>query len=311
MYQVIDDQDEDEAGAPARWSILPFIIGTILAALVFFLVWLFSPGQQIAPGQTIETPASRSAYLKAISESNPAVRRARLLDYQNAYPDSDRTDAVEDQLDVINAAELRDWDNLFQTIYNDSMALDAKRSVMEIYETRWNGRLLGGRGEELVALKEKLDETKVVDSLPDRRLEAGKSPIPENIPSDTLAGAPPRLAVTTPIFVPPPPPPPAPTIRRNTDVIEQPSVRRNVSPSYPRKAKRRKIGAVVTVSMNIGEDGRVDNAELVMIEAERYQKDFTRAALRAAKRTRFNPKTVNGRPVPARDVRKRYIFKSN
>ncbi len=310
MYQVIDEQDDEEALAPPRWSVLPFIIGAALAGLVFFFVWLFSPGQQVAPGQTIETPASRAAYLKALSESNPAVRRARLLDYQNAFPDTDRQDAIEDQLDVINAAELRDWETLSGAIYDDRMALGDKRSVMEAYEARWNGRLLGGRGEELLELKEKLNGTKAVDALPDRRLEAGKSPIPENVPSDTLAGAPPRMAVTKPIYVPPPPPPPV-IVEAPKDIIKQPSVRRNVSPSYPRNAKRRKIDAIVTVSMNIGEDGRVDDAELVDIKAERYRKDFTRAALRAAKRTRFNPKTINGRPVPARDVRKRYIFQSN
>lgn len=309
MYQVIDEQEEEEALAPTRWSILPFIIGAILAALVFFAVWLFSPGKQTAPGQTLETPASRAAYLKALSESNPAVRRARLLDYQNAYPDTDRTDAVEDQLDVIHAAELGDWQRLSKAIYDDTMDLDDKRSAMERYESRWNGRLLGGRGEELITLKDKLDETKAVDALPDRRLEEVKSPIPENIPSDTLAGAPPRIAVTFPIYEPPPPPPPK--VEEKKDIIRQPSVRRNVSPSYPRTAKRRKVGAIVTISMDIDEDGRVDDAELVEIEAERYQKDFIRAAIRAAKRTRFNPKTINGRPVPARDIRKRYIFKSN
>jgi len=310
MYQMIDEQDEDEALAPAGWSVLPFIIGAILAGLVFFTVWLFSPGQQAAPGQTIETPASRAAYLKALSEANPAVRRARLLDYQNAYPDTDRKDAVEGQLDVINSAELQEWETLSKTIYDQTLDLGKKQQTMEAYETRWNGRLLGGRGDELVALKQVLDDTKAVDSLPDRRLEEGDSPIPENVPAETLAGAPPRRAVTTRVYVPPPPPPPV-IVEERRDVIRQPSVRRNVSPSYPRSAKRRKIGAIVTISMDIGEDGRVDDAELVEIEAERYRRDFERAAIRAAKRTRFNPKTINGRPVAARDVRKRYIFESN
>ena len=108
-----------------------------------------------------------------------------------------------------------------------------------------------------------------------------------------------------------PPPPPPPAVKEVKDIITPPSVRKNVSPSYPRSAKKRKIGAIVTISMDIDERGRVDDAELVEIEADRYQKDFARAAIRAAKRTRFHPKTVNGKPVPARDVRKRYIFRNN
>jgi len=60
--------------------------------------------------------------------------------------------------------------------------------------------------------------------------------------------------------------------------------------------------------MDIDERGRVDFVETISVETERYAKDFRRAAERAAKRTRFNPKTINGKPVPARNIRKRYIF---
>jgi len=62
--------------------------------------------------------------------------------------------------------------------------------------------------------------------------------------------------------------------------------------------------------MNIDEKGKVDSVDIVDVQAERYQKDFSRAAERAAKRTRFNPKTINGKAVPAKDVRKRYIFRA-
>lgn len=308
MYQVIDDDGEEDIGGKGRFTILPFVIGAILAGLVFFGVWLMSPGQQIAPGQMVETPASRAAYLAALAEPQPALRRARLLDYQRVYPDTDRNNAIADQLDVINAAELQDWDALTQAIYDERAPLDDKRAAMEHYEAIWNGRILGGRGDELEELRVVLDETKIVDALPDRSLEAGESPISDNIPSDTLAGAPPNMAVTFPIIATEPQ---APSSQSNEDIIVQASVRRNISPNYPRSAKRRKIGAVVVVSMNIDEDGRVDSVETIEIEAERYAKDFRRAAERAAKRTRFNPKTINGEPVPAMGVRKRYIFRSN
>jgi len=310
MYQVIDDKDEEDRLQPAGRSILPYILGAFLAGLVFFIVWLFSPGQPSTPGQTIETPASRAAYLVALSEPNPAVRRARLMDYQRTYPDSDRRYAIESQLDVINTAELGDWEVLYSAIYRETLNTSEKWSAMADYELRWNGSLLGGRGEELTALKKVLDTAKSNETQPDRTLEPGKSPIPDDIPDDRLAGAPPQMAVTFPIPQPPPPPPP-PVVEEVKDVIVQPRVRKNASPSYPRSAKRRKISAVVTVSMNINDEGKVKEAEVIEIEADRYQRDFIKAAIRAAKRTKFHPKTVNGQAVPAQDIRKRYIFRSN
>lgn len=307
MYQVIDEHDEEELDQRPMFSVLPFIIGAVLAGLVFFGVWLMSPGQQIAPGQTVETPASRAAYLKALAEPNPAVRRARLLDYQRVYPDTDRSDAIADQLDVINAAELTDWAALTQAIYDKRAPLGDRREALGTYETRWNGRLLGGRGEELEELRTILDETKIAETLPDRSLEPTDSPISDTIPADVLAGAPPQMAVLFPLEQPQP----VAVVERPTNTVVQPRVRRNVSPNYPRSAKRRNIGAVVTVAMNIDTRGRVESVETLEVDTERYAKEFRRAAERAAKRTRFHPKTINGEAVPAMGVRKRYIFRSN
>ncbi len=308
MYQVIDEQDDEDLAAGPGFTILPFLIGAVLAGLVFFTVWLMSPGQKAAPGQSVETPASRAAYLTALSEQDPAVRRARLMDFQRMYPDTDRSDAITSQLDVINTVELADWEALVQTIYDERLPLEDKRAALADYESLWNERLLGGRGEELTELRDILDDTKAVDSLPDRSLEVGESPIPEAIPSDVLAGAPPRMAVTRPVYEPEPEPP---VIEVKKDIIEQPRIKRNESPNYPRSAKRRNIGAIVVVAMDINEKGRVDSVNIIDVQAERYKKDFIRAAERAAKRTRFYPKTVNGKAVPAIGVRKRYIFRSN
>ena len=308
MYQEIDDQDEEDLAPVAKFSILPFIIGAVLALLVFFIVWLVSPGQKIAPGQSVETPATRSAYLSALAESQPALRRARLLDFQRIYPDSDRSDAIAAQLDIINAADLHDWNNLVQTVYNDRLSRAEKDQAILSYETRWNGRLLGGRAEELAELREILNQSKTIE-VPDRSLEPSESPIPIEIPSDTLAGAPPRRAVTVPI--PEPEPEPEPEVVAPKNIIVPPSVRRNSSPNYPRTARRKNIGAIVVVTMDINEKGKVEAVDTVSVQAERYEKEFRRASERAAKRTRFHPKTINGKAVPAKGVRKRYIFKVN
>lgn len=307
MYQTIDDPEDEEFAPRAGFSILPFLIGAVLAALVFFFVWLMSPGQAAAPGTIVQTPESRAAYLAALGEPNSALRRARLLDYQRTNPDSDRINAIEDQLGIINASELADWEAVTRAVYDVRAKTEQKQEALLAYETRWNGRMLGGRGEELEVLRAAIDEAEAAEPLPDRTLEPSESPIPDNIQSDVLAGAPPQMAVTFPIqdqtVVR------EPVTPESTAVIVQPKIRRNVSPRYPRSAQNRKVGAIVTLTMNIDDRGRVAMTEIVSVEAERYEKDFIRAAERAAKRTRFHPKTINGEPVPAVGIRKRYIFK--
>ena len=67
----------------------------------------------------------------------------------------------------------------------------------------------------------------------------------------------------------------------------------------------------MVVTMDINEKGKVEAVDTVSVQAERYEKEFRRASERAAKRTRFHPKTINGKAVPAKGVRKRYIFKVN
>lgn len=308
MYQMIDDPEEEERAGRKRVSILPFFIGAILAALVFFFVWLASPGQSVSTGQSVETPASRAAYLTALGETTPALRRARLIDYQRTYPDTDRKDAIQDQLDVINAAEQQDWESVTRAVYDVRSEAEEKDAALLSYETKWNGSLLGGRGDELDTLRDAIDEAVASAPLPDRSLEAGDSPISDSVPSDVLAGAPPRMAETFPIYRPP-------TVEvvgtGREPVIVEAEVRRKVDPNYPRAALRRKVGAVVTLAIDINEKGRVDSTEVISVEAERYGKDFVRAAERAAMRTRFHPKTIDGENVPARGVRKRYIFRSD
>jgi len=48
--------------------------------------------------------------------------------------------------------------------------------------------------------------------------------------------------------------------------------------------------------------------DVLSVEAERYEKDFVKAAKRAARRTSYYPKTVDGQPRAASGVVKRYKF---
>jgi len=120
-------------------------------------------------------------------------------------------------------------------------------------------------------------------------------------------------AVRAQLSVPPPAPvrPPAPVQKRavNTPVITAPKITRNVTPRYPRRAQRRGINAVVELSLSIDAEGEVQMVEVLRVEAERYKKQFVKAAERAALKTRYSPQTVGGRAVPAQGIKKRYVFK--
>ena len=276
----------------------------------FICIALFyarSSEKDIAPTDPTAAQQGYAAYLKAISEPNAALRRARLEDFLRVYPLDDRSFAAQGQLGVLRAYETRDWNYITKIAYEDSLSNAVRLRALEEYNQLWGGDLLGGRAEDVQSLRENI--INLPDTIPktDRRLEEGPSPIPRNIISDRLLGEPRRRLIT------PPPPPPVRmpvTQARPKDVIVAPTVRRNVTPRYPSKALRRKIDALVVLRLNVDARGRVKLTELVEVQAPRYQKSFIKAAERAALRTRYNPQTVNGKPVPVQGVLKRYRFKS-
>ena len=124
-----------------------------------------------------------------------------------------------------------------------------------------------------------------------------------------MAGGP-RAAVPPPAIArpyTPPPPPRAPT----ASTIIEPKITKNRRPRYPKRARKRGISAVVELSLSIDDKGEVRMAEVLNVEAERYKKDFITASERAAMRTRYSPKTVNGKAVPTSGIIKRYVFQMN
>jgi len=61
--------------------------------------------------------------------------------------------------------------------------------------------------------------------------------------------------------------------------------------------------------LNIDERGRVAMTELVSAKAERYRKEFVKASERAALRSRYFPKTVDGKPVSVSGITKKYVYR--
>ncbi len=306
MYQSIDDPQEELDGLErGDKRLLIWLFTAMCLALVFGIVYWTSPGPPANPPQDVNLRAEQATYRKAISEIAAPMRRARLQDFVTTYPESRYLPSVEAQLDVINAHEAERWTEVTDIIFAPKTSREEKLATLDSFEAKWGGSLLGGREDEIRDLRQEILQTKDTPKTPSRKLTDLKSPIPKTIPDNMLAGGP--RPVAPPTIVQPPKPAPEPAKVAELEVI-QPSIRRSVTPRYPRKAMRRGVKAIVTLKLNIDEKGKVAMTELVDIQAERYEKSFIKAAERAAMRTRFNPKTVGGVPQAATGVVKRYRF---
>lgn len=307
MYQSIDDpQDELDALERGDKRLVIWLLAGICLALIFAIVYWTSPGPAADPPDDSLIRAEQVTYRKAISETAAPMRRARLQDFITTYPESQYMHAVEAQLDVINGHESEDWIEVTAIIYSRKNSRNDKIAALDRYEAQWGGSLLGGRDTEIQELRAEIMKTAEAPKKPSRKLPDLKSPIPKTIPDTRLAGGPESIA-PPPIFQPvEPDPAPVKVVELN---IVQPKVRRPYTPRYPRKAMRRKVAAVVTLKLNIDEDGKVAMTELISVEAKRYEKDFIKAAERAAIRTRFHPKTVDGKPQAATGILKTYRFR--
>jgi TonB family protein len=285
--------------------VLIWIIAGLCLALVFGLVYWTSPGPPITQPENDMLRAEQITYRKAISEIAAPMRRARLQDFVTTYPQSYYMHAVEAQLDIINAHESEKWTEATNIIFEQKTSRAEKLRILDNFEAEWGGSLLGGRDTEIRELRKDILNTKELPDTPSRKLKDLKSPIPDTI-SDTLLAGGPRPATPPPITRPAEP---APEAEKVVELeIIQPKIRRSVTPRYPRKAMRRKVEGVVTLKLNIDEKGKVAMTELVAVQANRYAKDFVKAAERAAMRTRFHPKTVGGKPQAASGIIKRYRF---
>lgn len=79
-----------------------------------------------------------------------------------------------------------------------------------------------------------------------------------------------------------------------------------VAPTYPQRALRQGIEGYVVVEFTVTKNGSVEDARV--IEAD-PPKIFNRAALQAARKFKYKPKTVNGEPVKVSGVRNIIRFK--
>lgn len=312
MYQSIDDDPKEDAAETQDRPILLWMAGAAIIAALLIAAWLNGAASNRIATQVdplSPEPEARAAYLRALSETHPPLRRARLTDFISQYPENPRLGSAHAQLEVLNQAADRDWLNTLTKAYDPRLDIETRRVAVQDYRQKW-GRYLGSRDEDINVMMEELDRLEIEDGPPDRTLPRDPDAY-AGIPDDRLEGGPydrirrsarsrPRIEYR--------PSNPWPDQREDWEIIG-PRIVRNVTPRYPSRALRRGIEATVVLSMDIDEQGEVESTELISVDADRYARDFVRAAERAALRTLFEPKTVGGVPVDAQGVQKRYRFR--
>jgi TonB family protein len=311
VYQSIE-HDKSEETTPKPGLETPWIWSSVLAGLSLIVIigWLYSTTLSDRMGQSdpiSPEPDARMTYLRALSETDPALRRARLTDFLSQYPENPRDRAVRAQLSVLDGAADRDWQATLTTAYDPRVDKDTRRAAVVAYQDEW-GQYLGARDEEIEKLLADIERMPTGDELPDRTLPRDEAAY-IGIPNDRLAGD--RFGVEPRVI-----------FRSSRDErlsqrgsqrdlsgdIIGPRVTREETPRYPRRAERRGVDAVVTLSLTVDATGRVSMVELIDVEADRYADDFIKEAERAALRTRFAPRTIGGIPIEAVGIQKRYRF---
>lgn len=311
MYQSIDNEDAAET-APETGLATAWLWSSAFAGLSLIVIvgWLYSTTLNASVGQSdpiSPEPEARLTYLRALSETDPALRRARLTDFLSQYPSNPRNRAVQAQLGVLDAAADRDWQATLTTAYDPRVEKDQRRTAVAAYQAQW-GRYLGARDREIEQLLADITAMPMGDDIPDRTLPRDEEAY-IGVPNDRLAGD--RFGIEPSVIYRTSIDTREPFFRVSGGLVGDvigPRVARNSTPRYPRRAQRRGVEAVVTLSLTVDAAGRVSLVELIDVKADRYADDFVKEAERAALRTRFDPRTLGGVPIEAAGIQKRYRF---
>ena len=308
MYQKIDDIQETTAEPQPTSSArgwLTFFVFIGFSAILASAIWAYN--HKAEPLKHSADQAELTDLFQRIqAEPRKSIRRARLIDYTQNYPDSPVINGAKQQLRVMNEYEARDWAALSDIMFEDPLTPTDKAFALERYIDLWGEGLAGSRDDDLAAFRAnltELTETTVID----RAHTPDESPIPTDIDGSQMVGGH-QARPVRPRYPEPLPTPVEPQTQEIEIEITPLRVRRNRSPDYPRRAYARGVPATVVMSLNIDDRGRVRLVETISVTATRYQRDFERAARNAARGTRYYPRKENGRPVPVAGVRRTYVF---
>lgn len=303
MTGIDQDTDQDDHTISQMSLSERRFAAMVMCGLVFTcLLTLFLVARNHVPAlKILELPdddtKARTAYHRILGETHTGLRLARFEDFLVYYPDSSVAPAARIQYSVLQMHETKAWAHLSETVYTLDVSIEDKTGARDRYITHW-GQLL--RMDQLKSLP--LSDPPPAASLLPAALAYTKDT--DGVSSRRLAGAPKRQSRKY-----------SRNRRRNTgayhDVeqdVQKARIRRTRKPIYPSRAKRRGIQAIVVLDLDIDENGYVTDTHVSKVVASRYRSDFIRAARRAAERTRFHPRTIDGEPVTTRNFERTYRF---
>ena len=301
-------------GSRTRHAFTLSVLAALALAAFVFHSRLGQSTQDANARLNISVRPAAEVYAKAGQIETPILRLRALRNFEAAYPQSEAAGPARDEIRALTDKEHAAWIAVSELFYDVTRSDADKREKLENFETEWTG---GSYDEEVLIMKGQL-----ADAAPkNRKMNEATGTVPglagsdiklprrqasrlqsAAISDDALAGDLPMaktfpipMAETTPL-------PPA-------DTIIDAKIKKDSRPRYPSRAQRREEEADVTISMDIGPDGKVIDARIIKAASGRYASDFGKSALRAAKRTTFTPKTINGVPAPTNGFTRIYKFR--
>lgn len=326
MSKLIDIQNKNDAensgpngdGSRTRHSFTLSLVLTIALAGFAFYHLLGRTTDNAESRLNIDIRPAAEVYSEAAKVVTPTLRLRALRNFSAAYPDSPERQMAAQEIELLQVEEHNAWTAVSEIYYDVTQSAQMKRDALDAFKSSWGG---GSYSEEVLIMEGRFDEDTPTNRklnentgrppglagsdirLPNREPQSIQS---QNIQSaaisdDALAGDLP-MAKVFPIPAVETLPPPKETVVGAT-------VKRDSKPRYPRRAQRRGEEGDVTVAMDIGTDGKVIDARVIKAASGRYSTDFGKAAMRAAQRTRFTPKTINGEPAPENGYTRIYRFR--
>ena len=289
-----------EEGVPTRkpFWLMPFIG---LFFLLFALFLMLSNEGRKAHSSALPSEAEER-YHNLSNETHTGLRLARLDDFLAQHGHSAYSREAQVRRDALKVHEEKAWARLTDAFYRADADKAAKQAAIKAYVDIWTPL---HRPEQLKTLEQVLPNDAVPNFKPGER----RSRFASGGNAQFLEGG--------PVVSLPEPTSRAPSRRvergqRSLPGDVEPRIRGSArKPSYPRNARRRGVEADVVLALDIDDSGRVRQIRVVSVDADRYEDDFIRAAKRAARKTRFYPKTVRGRAVAKSGHIQKYSFKNS
>lgn len=288
------------------------ILGIIVAAYAF--LWLLGRSTEDV-GQILNLPqrSTEQIYRDAEATQQKYLRLRALQNFTAAYPESENIAKAQTSIEALRADEYQGWLTLSDVFYSARTRPSAKLEALELYASEWGG---GSYKSEINIMRAKLTDAPVISQRKRAQDAPGLSETSPMSPAakldlelaeiDSLAGAAPQIEIFKPAVTLPVPPSAEPE-----PIIVEAAILKDKKPKYPSRALARGITATVTISMDITAEGKVKNTSIVQAATGRYAREFGISALRAAKRTRFKPRTVDGVAMPTNGYTRKYTFEIN